>query len=207
MQEVGLMKPKLFVFVSIFQTKAIRKNICVALTIGVIVLISSCQSKVSTNIPPDLLENKSIPALDDTDFETTFTDSGVVRYHLKTPRLLDFAAEKSPYIEFPAGFHLQQYDKDRKIISELSANYGKDFEKEHKWLAVGNVVMVNIKGDTLRTEELNYLDKEDLIYTDKFVSIKKGDQFITGSGGFKSDAQMTRWSFINTKGHVYMKDQ
>jgi LPS export ABC transporter protein LptC len=201
------MKPKLFVFVSICQTKAIRKKICLALTIGVIMLFLSCQSKVSTDIPPDLLENKSIPTLDATNFETTFTDSGVVRYHLKTPRLLDFATEKNPYREFPAGFHLEEYDKDKKIISELSANYGKDFIRDQKWQAIGNVVLVNNKGDTLRTEELNYLVKEDLIFTDKFVSIKKGDEFITGTGGFKSDTQMSKWSFINTKGHVYMKDQ
>lgn len=200
------MKPKLLVFVSICQTNAIRKKICLALTIGVIMLISSCQSKVVTDIPPDLLENKSIPTLDAADFETTYTDSGVVRYHLKTPRLLDFAAEKVPYTEFPAGFHLEQYDKDKKIISELSANYGKDFKRDQKWQAIGNVVLVNNKGDTLRTEELNYLVKEDLIYTDKFVSIKKGDQTFIGKGGFKSDTQMTKWSFINTQGNVYMKE-
>src|ERR1035437_426382 len=165
------MKPKLFVYLRNYITKDIKKNACIALTISVNMFFLSCQTKVATDIPPGLLENKVIPTLDATDFETTFTDSGVVRYHLKTPRLLDFAAEKPPYKEFPAGFELQQYDKDKKIISELSANYGKEFETEQRWLAIGNVIMVNIKGDTLRTEELNYKEKEDLIYTDKFVSV------------------------------------
>lgn len=178
-----------------------------ALIIGVVMIFISCQSKVPTDIPPDLLENKAIPSMDAVSFETTFIDSGIVRYHLKTPRLLEFSAEKIPYREFPEGFHLQEYDQNKKIISELSGNYGKEFIKDRKWLATGNVVLVNNKGDTLRTEELNYLEKDDLIYTDKFVSIKKGDQFITGSGGFKSDAQMTKWAFISTKGHVYMEEK
>ncbi len=173
---------------------------------GVITLIS-CQSRVATDIPPDLIEKKAIPALEAVDFETTFIDSGVVRYNLKTPLLLDYSQEKEPYREFPEGFHLQEYDNNKKIISELRGNYGKEFIKEKKWLATGNVVMVNTRGDTLRTEELNYSEKEDLIYTDKFVSIKKGDQFITGSGGFKSDTQMTKWSFIHTQGHVYMEEK
>ena len=175
--------------------------------IGILVIFISCQSRVATDIPPDLLENKAIPSMDAADFETTFIDSGVVRYHLKTPRLLMYSEEKVPYREFPEGFHLQEYDNNKKIISELSGNYGKQFIKEGKWLATGNVVLVNTKGDTLRTEELNYNEKDNLIYTDKFVSIKKGDQFITGTGGFKSDAQMTKWSFIRTKGHVYMEEQ
>ena len=183
----------------------------IALIISVNIFFISCQSKVATDIPPGLLENKVIPTLDATDFETTFTDSGVVRYHLKTPRLLDFAAEKPPYKEFPAGFQLQQYDKDKKIVSELSANYGKEFESEQRWQAIGNVVLVNNKGDTLRTEELNYKEKEDLIYTDKFVSVKKrdsnGDHTLIGKGGFKSDTQMTKTTFFNTEGQVYMKDQ
>jgi LPS export ABC transporter protein LptC len=167
----------------------------------------SCQSKVATDIPNDLIEKKALPSMDAVDFETTFIDSGVVRYHLKTPRLLEFSQEKIPYREFPGGFHLQEYDRNKKIISELSANYGKEFIKEGKWLATGNVVLVNNKGDTLRTEELNYIAKDDLIYTDKFVSIKKEDQYFDGTGGFKSDTQMKKWSFIRTKGHVYMEEE
>lgn len=184
-----------------------RNKTFIALITGLIAIFISCQTKVATDIPPDLIEKKAIPSMDAINFETNFNDSGIVRYHLKTPRLLVFSQEKTPYREFPDGFLLQEYDNNKKIRSELSANYGKEFMNEGKWLATGNVVMVNNKGDTLRTEELNYIAKEDLIYTDKFVSIKKGDQFITGSGGFKSDAQMTKWSFIKTKGHVYMEDK
>ena len=169
--------------------------------------IFSCSSKVASDIPKDLITNKKMPSVEAFNFETFYTDSGVVRYFLKTPRLLIFDQEKSPYKEFPEGFHLQQFDLNKKITSELSANYGKNFELEEKWLATGNVVMVNNKGDTLRTEELIYLLKEDKIYSEKFVNIKKGDQDITGSGGFESDSQMKKWAFKKTKGHIYVIDQ
>ena len=177
-----------------------------------LILFFSCQSKVSSDIPPEMIENKSIPIMDATNIETTFNDSGIVRYHLTAKRLLIFPQERNPkrdeYHEFPEGFHLQKYDQNKTIESELSGNYGKLNMKEGKWFASGNVVMVNIKGDTLRTEELNYHEKEDLIFSDKFVSIKRGDQDnIWGTGGFKSDAQMTKWEFIKTQGHVYMEDQ
>ena len=190
----------------------IKKLLCpkislVVLYSGVIVILFACSSKVASDIPKDLISNKKIPSVEAFNFQTFYTDSGVVRYFLKAPRLLIFDREKSPYKEFPEGFHLQQFDKNKKIISELSANYGKNFEKEEKWLATGNVVMVNNKGDTLRSEELIYLIKEDKIYSEKFVNIKKEDQDITGSGGFESDSQMKKWAFKKTTGHIYVIDQ
>ncbi len=177
------------------------------LSLGVTIFILSCSSKVASDIPTDLITIKRPPTIEATNFQTFFTDSGVVRYFLKTPKLLKFEQEKEPYTEFPEGFHLQQFDANKKVISELSANYGKNFEVEQKWLATGNVVMVNNKGDTLRTEELIYLIKEEKIYTDKFVNIKKEGQNFSGAGGFESDTQMTRWIFKRTKGTIYVDDK
>jgi LPS export ABC transporter protein LptC len=172
-----------------------------------ILLFISCRSKVSTDIPSELLNSKTLPAMEAVDFETFYSDSGVVKYHLKAPKLLIYDDPKQPYNDFPEGFLMQRYDLNKKIISEMSGNRGKYFEKEKRWEANGNVVLVNSEGDTLRSEELKYHQIEDLIYSDQFVSIKKGDHYITGSGGFKSDTQMTNWSFFKTKGHLYMEGE
>lgn len=202
------MKVQLSVFVSFFKKERRCKNLSiVVLSLGATMLILSCSSKVTSDIPPDLISKKKTPSVEATDFQTLYTVSGIVRYFLTTPKLLIFDQEKEPYKEFPEGFHLQEFDENKKIISELSANYGKNFVKEEKWLATGNVVMVNIKGDTLRTEELIYLIQEDRVFTDKFVSIKKGDQNIIGTGGFESDTQMTKWTFKKTSGHIYVEEK
>ena len=188
-------------------TRFWRKLILFILYFWVTIYIFSCSSKVASDIPTDLLNNKKTPSVEAFNFETSYTDSGVIRYFLKAPRLLIFDQEKTPYKEFPDGFHLQRFDQNKKIVSELFANYGKNFELEQKWLATGNVIMVNDKGDTLRSEELIYLIKEDKIYSEKFVNIKKGDQDISGAGGFESDSQMTKWEFNKTRGHIYITDQ
>jgi LPS export ABC transporter protein LptC len=202
------MKAQLSVFVSFFNKKRRSKNIVfVTFFCWMTVLITSCSSKVASDIPSDMLILKKIPSLEYSDFQSNYTDSGIVRYYLTTPKMLVFDREKEPYQEFPDGFHIQQFDENKKIISELSANYGKNFQSEQKWLATGNVVMVNNKGDTLRTEELIFLEKENKIYSDKFVSIKKGDQDINGSGGFESDTQMTKWIFKKTAGHMYFEEK
>lgn len=170
-------------------------------------LVFSCQSRVATDLPPGLLENNNVPALEATNFEVSFTDSGIVRYHLSTPKLLDFSNDKKPRRDFPEGFRLVKYNEAGAILSELTGNHGKNFIDENKWIATGNVVMMNNAGDTLKTEELIFLEKEDLIFSDQFVSIKKGDQYITGSGGFKSDTQMSKWEFVKTKGHIYVTNE
>ena len=191
-----------------FEKEQRHKNLgIVVLLMVATILILSCSSKVASDIPPDLISNKKIPSLEETDFQTSYTDSGVVRYFLKAPKLLRFDQEKDPYMEFPEGFHLQQFDENKNIISELSANYGKNFVHEKKWLATGNVVMVNNKGDTLTTEELIYLPQEDRIYSDKFVNIKKGDMDVSGTEGFVSDTQMKKYTFKKTKGHFDVGDK
>ncbi len=170
-----------------------------------VVLLISCQTKVSTDIPPELLTNTKMADMVAISFETFVSDSGVVKYHLVTPKMLIYDDPKQPYKDFPDGFLMQRYDHNKKIISQISGNRGKYFDREKKWEAYGNVVLVNSEGDTLRSEELKYYEIEDLIFSDQFVSIKKGDQYITGTGGFKSDAQMSKWSFLKTKGHMYVE--
>ncbi len=171
----------------------------------VMLMISACQVKVSTDIPAELLNETKKLDIEATNFETFYTDSGVVKYHLQAPKLLVYDSEKPPYKDFPDGFVMQQYDLNRKIISQLSGNHGKYFVNEKRWEANGNVILVNSEGDTLRSEELKYNQAQDLIYSDQFVSIKKKDQYLSGSGGFKSDTQMSKWAFIKTKGHLYVE--
>jgi LPS export ABC transporter protein LptC len=174
---------------------------------AILLSMNSCQTKVATDLPADILKNTTLPAIEALNFETFISDSLVVKYHMETPRLLIYDDPKNPYKDFPDGFVFQKYDLNRKIISQMSGNHGKYFELQRKWEANGNVVLVNIQGDTLRSEELKYSEADDLISSDKFVSIKKGDQYFTGDGGFKSDAQMSKWSFFRSKGHVYVKEQ
>jgi LPS export ABC transporter protein LptC len=170
-------------------------------------LLFSCQTKVSTDIPPELLADNNSLTMEAINFETLYTDSGVVKYHLQAPKLLIYNDPKKPYKDFPDGFLMQRYDLNKKIVSQMSGNRGKYYDLDKKWEAFGNVVLVNSQGDTLKSEELKYHETEDLIFSDQFVSIKKGDQYITGTGGFKSDTQMSKWSFMKTKGHLYIEGQ
>lgn len=133
-----------------------------------------------------------------------YSDSTIIRFKLQCPKLLIFQDEEEPYKEFPNGFKIEQYDRNKKITSSIEASYGKYFEKKELWEAKQNVIAVTEKGDSLKTELLYWDEKKEIIYSDQFVKIIQKEQIITGIG-FESDMQMKKWKIIKPKGTVLIE--
>lgn len=146
---------------------------------------------------------ENLPLQEATNFETLFTDSGEVRFFLKAPKLLRFESDGKPFVEFPEGIKLVKYDSHQEIISSITADYAKQYEKEQTWEAKNNVVATNAQGDTLQTEHLIWEEKTEKIYTEEFVKIIRPDQIITGIG-FQSDQSLENWRIKNPKGTLYV---
>ena len=64
-----------------------------------------------------------------------------------------------------------------------------------------------IQEEHITHEELKYHEAEDLIFSDQFVSIKKGENTIKGAKGFKSDSQMSKYTFYKNTGDFNVKEQ
>lgn len=172
-----------------------------ALFSGAAFLLLACENNIEKIKAFSSPEN--LPVVEASNFETMFTDSGEVRFSLKAPKLLRFEGEGKPYVEFPEGIELVKYDEHQNIISSITADYAKQFEKEEKWEAKNNVVATNAQGDTLKTEHLIWEEKEEKIYTEEFVRIIREDQIITGIG-FQSDQSLQNWRIKNPKGTIYI---
>jgi LPS export ABC transporter protein LptC len=172
-----------------------------ALVSGAALLFCSCENNLEEIKAFNSVDN--LPVVEATNFETLFTDSGEVRFFLKTPKLLRFETEGDPYIEFPEGIELVKYDENKNIVSSITANYAKQFVEEKKWEAKNNVVATNIKGDTLRTEHLIWDEKSEKIYTEEYVKIIRENQIITGIG-FQSDQSLENWRIKNPRGTIYV---
>ncbi|MBT3382701.1 MAG: LPS export ABC transporter periplasmic protein LptC [Prolixibacteraceae bacterium] len=178
-----------------------KQIIIAALIIGAAIIFYSCENNIQEikafSSPEDL------PIIEARNFETLFTDSGKIRFFLKTPKLLRFENDGNTYVEFPEGMELIKYDANKIIISGISSDYAKQFIKEEKWEAKNNVIATNAKGDTLKTEHLIWEEKTERIYTDEFVKIIRADQIITGIG-FQSDQNLENWKIKNPKGTIYI---
>ncbi len=160
-----------------------------------------CESNIEKIKPFNSYEN--LPVVEARNFETLFTDSGKVRFFLKTPLLLRYEPEGKAYLEFPEGIQLIKYDNNTNVVSGITANYAKQFVDEKKWEAKNNVIATNIKGDTLKTEHLIWEENTEKIYTEEYVRIIRADQIITGIG-FQSDQSLENWRIKNPKGTIYI---
>ena len=108
------------------------------------------------------------------------SDSGVVQVELKAPMMVR-QGDDSSYLEFPQGFHAVVFDKNHQIASEISADYGIDYNDKGMVKAVGNVNVENgQKGQRLVSDMLYWYRDSKMIYTRSAVRIIMPDKDITG---------------------------
>ena len=72
------------------------------------------------------------------------------------------------------------YDDHGKLESRLSARNGVVDESAGQLTAQNDVKLISVRGDTLTTQELNYLKNEDRVRGPGFVRLAKPDRVLTG---------------------------
>lgn len=148
---------------------------------------------------------ENLPSVTAEGFEMLYSDSTVIRFKLQTPEFIrhDNNNEKDPYTEFPKGVKIEKYDLNMNIVSSITAQYAKNFDSDDRWEAKNNVIAVNLKGDSLKTEYLVWDTRKEKIYSDQFVKIIRNNQIITGIG-FESNQDFSFYHIKNPKGHMYV---
>jgi len=174
------------------------------ITIATCLVIVSCENDIEKI--KKLTSNEELPPLSAEGWEVIISDSTVVRFKIKTPEMISHANDKEPYTEFPKGVKITQYDSRMNVISDITSQYAKRFDRSERWEAKNNVVAVNQKGDTLKTEYLVWDKKKGKIYSDQFVKIIQKDQITTGTS-FESNQDFSEYTFKNLKGQMYVDVQ
>jgi LPS export ABC transporter protein LptC len=116
-----------------------------------------------------------------TGVQILYTVMGEPKAKIVAPELTRVLNEEG-ITEFKKGIKIFFYDSNGQIESSMSANYGKAFEQKEELYARDNVVIINVKGEKLETEELTWKRKEKKIYSDKFVRITTKEEIIFGNG-------------------------
>jgi LPS export ABC transporter protein LptC len=138
--------------------------------------------------------------------EMIYTTKGINNVLMKAPLLNRYIEEKQKtYLEFPEGVSIFFYNEKGIVTSTLKADYSIYYEDEGKWIARYNVVAVNDKGETLNTEYLVWLQKEETISSDQFVKISTVDGIMYGDG-FISDQTFSSWKIINGRADLYISN-
>jgi len=178
-----------------------RKLIGLLLTFLLVTTIFSCENEISKI--KTLTSTEVLPSITAEGYEMLFSDSSVIQFKLQTPLFIRHDVDKDPYTEFPKGMKIEKYDTKMNIVSSITAEYAKNFDRDDRWEAKNNVIATNLNGDTLKTEFLIWDTKKQKIYSDQFVKFIRTDKTITGIG-FESNQDFTEYKIKNIKGILYV---
>jgi len=161
-----------------------------------LIIFSSC----SKNTIKKIEENYDGPLIEIKNLNTFFTDSAQVRFQLKSELYQVFDEGEEIY---PEGLYMDIYSRNSdSITATFEANHVIKFENENYYKATGNVVLFNIEtGDELRTEELYWYPNDEKFITEKFVTIKTGDEIHSGEG-MESNQDFSSYEIIKPSGII-----
>jgi len=138
------------------------------------------------------------------DVEIQYSEQGNLKAKIISPEVTTHQTQ-DPYMEFPKGLKLIFFDEQRNTSSTMTANYGIYYTKKEEMMARDDVVIVNVKGEMLNTEELIWKRKDEKIYSGKSVRITTPDEIIFGTG-LEARQDFSEYTIKNISGTVQVKD-
>ena len=95
-----------------------------------------------------------------------YTDSGLIKVVLISPKMLDFATVAFPFTEFPKGIDVTLYD-DKGKTTRVTSNYAISYKQTSIIDLQGKVKILSEDGQQLETEQLYFDQKNEWFYTEK----------------------------------------
>ncbi|HEY6974705.1 MAG TPA: LPS export ABC transporter periplasmic protein LptC [Chitinophagaceae bacterium] len=128
------------------------------------------------------------------------SQNAIVKAKLTSPLMITTETDTA-VVEFPKTLHVDFYDDSTNLESQLFAKYGRYLENKGRVFLRDSVVVFNVKGDTLFTDELWWDREKEIFYTNKYVLIKQpyNQQFV-GKDGMQADQSFKSWTLFNGSG-------
>lgn len=167
----------------------------------------SCQSDIDTLRDSGIEISGIIPDAYYTDFNITYSDSGLLKVKITGEILEQFSKTKeNPGKDIMKdSVHVRFYNKDKEVTSELYADHAVRDHLKNEMIATGNVIVINSLGERLNTERLTWNSHTKKIICDTTVVVTKpGGQKIKANG-LVSDEKFEKYSFTNVTGELKFK--
>jgi LPS export ABC transporter protein LptC len=165
-------------------------------------MLHSCQNEIAEIRA--ITDANNLPVQTSLKAEYNFSEKGKLKNKLIASQIDQYRGEEN-YIEASGGFIMVFFDSLEKEQARLSAQKGKYTEKEKRMKAWGNVVLMNINGEKVETEELIFKQDSNRIYTDKYVTITSKQGILHGNG-MESNDTFTKYRIIKPIGD-FLLDQ
>ena len=164
--------------------------------------VSSCEN---TQEEIDALTRTKVMQEEAINVESYLSQDGKMKAKLKAPLLLRVMAD-TQYVEFPRSLHVDFYDDSTKIETWLDSKYGKYFENYNKVYLRDSVVVITLKGDTLRCHDLWWDQNKGLFYTDSVATYRSPGNDITGGKGMEATQDLKTVKFKYPLGTVQINE-
>lgn len=165
--------------------------------------LSACENEVKD--VQRLSRDERIPMEVQQNFVLRYSDSSYIRMELTAPLAESYPQLDQPQREFREGIFVRFLDALGNETSRLRADYALQLIDKELWEARGNVIVINEKGEELKTEKLFWNSRREIIYGDEFVTITTPDQIIMGEG-FTADQNFTEYELDRPSGQLNIKD-
>jgi hypothetical protein len=163
-------------------------------------LFFACENDIKS-IPA--LRKKQIGIETGKDIESYYSVEAKVKAKLTSPYMVRYLTD-SPYVEFPKTMHVDFYNDTLRIQTKMDAKYGKYYQYDDRVFLRDSVIVKNsITGDTLKTNELWWDKKKQLLYNDKpsYIFKKDGTQLFA-KDGLQAAQDLSWYTFRNVSGPV-----
>ena len=146
----------------------------------------------------------SAPVDKSTGVEIIYSDSTKVKAKLITPELLHFKF-KNPYYEIKKGVTIIFFDAALKESSRVVADYAIRRENEKQVELRRNVVAVNQKDETFKSDELIWNENKKRFTSSKMVSITSQGNTIYGTS-FWANENFTYYEISQSTGDISLPE-
>ncbi len=133
------------------------------------------------------------------------SQEGKMKAKLTAPLMLRVMAD-TQYVEFPRSLHVDFYDDSTKIETWLDSKYGKYFENYNKVYLKDSVVVITLKGDTLRCHDLWWDKNKGIFFTDSVATYRSPGNDITGGKGMEATQDLKTVKFKYPLGTVQINE-
>lgn len=166
-------------------------------------LICSCSEEKKATAPA-IDEKDSLPFMQAKGISNLISDSGIIRYKIIAENWNIYTTTTPPKWTFPKGLLLEKFDTTFHVEWFVQADTAYCYNQK-LWELRGRVVVRNVEGTVFKTEELFWDMSDHEVYSNQYVRIITPEREVEGTR-FRSNEQMTRYTFYNSKGSLPFND-
>lgn len=180
----------------------LKYRIIYIVTVFTVTMFFSCKNNFKDIQNIGILDSGPLSIAEN--INTKYTDSGKLKSHLISPKMLNYSNREFPFYEFPEGINLTMFDKENNK-SNVVADYAILYDETDLIDLQGNVVLTTHKKDTLFADQLFYDQKKEWLFTNLPVRFRTKNELINGNG-FDSNRDFTNAQVLEVTGRIFIDE-